>query len=182
MSVLAYEYPPNSTAELVKLTIEVVYDFLEEEICKGNTQDIILIGRSVGSGPTMHMIHKLEQNDVEIDCVVLVSPILSIKKEISSSNWMCGIGQCVSFFVNERFGNDKIVQNLTCPLLLIHGKNDEILPCKSSRELFWMYGGERDENVKLEIIDDKTHATICDPMLIAQKIIAFRENQIKNNI
>jgi len=179
MSVVSYEYPDNSTAEKSKKTIETVYSFVETLYAP---EDIILFGRSIGSGPTMHMADLILANrdqNGKVDCVVLVSPLSNIKSKVSTMG-VCGIGQCFSSFVEERFDNSEIVKRLNCPLLLIHGKDDKILPCEMSKELFCLYGGEK-KDVKLVLVKGKDHNTVCRAKLISKKIIEFRETNLKIN-
>ena len=175
MSVLCYEYPTNPNTESVKIRISFVYKYLTR-FCK--PENIILLGRSIGSGPTMHMVQQLE--NIKIDSVVLISPFSSIKQAINNSHISYGIlNNIVSYFVEERFKNNEIVENMNIPLLLIHGEQDKVLPPQMSKQLFDQYGGEKNM-VKLKMFEDKTHTTMLNPILISQEIMLFRNHVYAN--
>jgi len=45
------------------------------------------------------------------------------------------------FLVADRFRNIDIIENVTCPLLIIHGQKDKLIPYKHSIELSKNAGG-----------------------------------------
>jgi len=73
-------------------------------------KDIILLGRSMGSGPTVHLAATRKPG-----AVVLVSPYTSIKNLVYER-----VGP-LSAFVKEQFDNQSLMKEIKSPTLLIHG-------------------------------------------------------------
>jgi abhydrolase domain-containing protein 17 len=46
------------------------------------------------------------------------------------------VGGFLGTFVRERFQNIKAIKNVTCPVYLIHGKQDNVIPYTHSQALF----------------------------------------------
>ena len=85
---------------------------------KVDLKKLVVIGRSIGSGPATYIATKFR-----ICCLILISPILSIKKAASEI-----FGQMGSYFLRDRFDNENIIKNLVCPVLLLHGDMDTVIP------------------------------------------------------
>ena len=80
----------------MKEDAETVYDYLTK--CMGIPEsDIILFGRSMGSGPTSHLASKRSPC-----CLLLMSPYTSIKEAAKS---LLGWANFLSFIVYEKFRN-----------------------------------------------------------------------------
>jgi len=62
--------------------------------------------------------------------LVLVSPFTSIKRAVQSI-----AGSLIELFVKERFDNLSKIRNVRCPMLLIHGSEDRMIPLSHSEEL-----------------------------------------------
>ncbi|CAN6727547.1 unnamed protein product [Malus baccata var. baccata] len=117
--------------------IEAAYKCLEEKYGI-KEEDVILYGQSVGSGPALDLAVRLPN----LRAVVLHSPILS--------------GLRVMYHVKKTFWFD-IYKNIdkiplvSCPVLVIHGTEDEVVDsshgkqlwelCKEKYEPLWLKGG-----------------------------------------
>ena len=80
----------------------------------------------MGSGPSIHLCSL--RNPA---CLVLVSPYTSIKnvgKELFGN-------LLTNFFLKEQFSNISKIGAIRCPIQLIHGKKDELVPYSHSEEL-----------------------------------------------
>jgi fermentation-respiration switch protein FrsA (DUF1100 family) len=77
-------------------------------------KDVILIGRSMGSGPACHLasVHRPA-------ALILLSPFSSLKDAVKSI-----LGKIPSLLVRDRFINRQVVQSIDCPILFIHGQAD----------------------------------------------------------
>jgi fermentation-respiration switch protein FrsA (DUF1100 family) len=42
----------------------------------------------------------------------------------------------ISYFVNDHFNNLESMKNIKCPVLLIHGEDDQLIPCSHSSKLY----------------------------------------------
>lgn len=123
-SVLAVEFPgygvyktEPSDADIVKLDSELVLQFLVRHL-KYDLKDIILMGRSMGSGPSC----ALAADNPGVQALVLLSPYTSLKQAVKSI-----LGTLASLIVRERFENHEVIKNVRCPTLIIHGQADTLL-------------------------------------------------------
>ncbi|XWS51330.1 hypothetical protein CRYUN_Cryun12cG0168000 [Craigia yunnanensis] len=117
--------------------IEATYKCLEENY--GTKQEnIILYGQSVGSGPTVDLAARLPQ----LRAVVLHSPILSglrVMYPMKRTYWF------------DIYKNIDKISLLKCPVLIIHGTNDDVVDCSHGKQLWelcqekyeplWVKGG-----------------------------------------
>ncbi|TYG91092.1 hypothetical protein ES288_A12G235500v1 [Gossypium darwinii] len=117
--------------------IEAVYQYLQTEY--GISQeDLILYGQSVGSGPTLHLAAKLPR----LRGVVLHSGILSGLRVLCHVKFN---------FCFDIYQNIKKIQKVKCPVLVIHGTEDDVVNWlhgnglwKMAREPYeplWIKGG-----------------------------------------
>ncbi|XP_015075028.1 alpha/beta hydrolase domain-containing protein 17B-like [Solanum pennellii] len=117
--------------------IEAVYKCLKE-IYEVKEEDIILYGQSIGSGPTLELATKLPQ----IRGVILQSAILSglrVMYRIKYSLWL------------DIYKNIDKIPNVSCPVLVIHGTEDDIVDISHGKKLWelskmkyeplWVKGG-----------------------------------------
>ncbi|KAI4344253.1 hypothetical protein L6164_011500 [Bauhinia variegata] len=117
--------------------IEAVYNCLKSEYGI-RQEDIILYGQSVGSGPTLHLASKLQK----LRGVVLHSAILSgirVLYPVKMTFWF------------DIFKNIDKIRLVHCPVLVIHGTNDDIVDLSHGKRLWelakekydplWIKGG-----------------------------------------
>ena len=89
-------------------------------------KEIFIIGRSIGSGASVHLCH-----NYECGAMTLISPFTSLK---DAANFNFGfIG---SSLIKQRFDNLTKMAKIKCPVLLIHGKDDVLIPYKHSHDLY----------------------------------------------
>ncbi|GAB5368167.1 hypothetical protein AAMO2058_001295400 [Amorphochlora amoebiformis] len=111
------------TEENVYNDIEAIYDYLINE-AGIKPSELILYGRSLGSGPTIHLA---ATNPNGIAGMVLESALLSIIRtqcRCVSKSWTC-----------DMFNNIDKVAAIECPTLIIHGTRDCIVPHYHGRHL-----------------------------------------------
>mmetsp|Transcript_104659 Transcript_104659/g.293308 ORF Transcript_104659/g.293308 Transcript_104659/m.293308 type:complete len:268 (+) Transcript_104659:92-895(+) len=122
--VLAYEYCGYGTSEGVAseenclLAIDAAYSYLLKHFTPNR---IVAFGRSIGSGPTID----LAMRHPEIRGVVLQSPMESCGRAVLGklASWL---GYHIDIFRNyEKIGD------VACPVLVMHGMVDEIVPWES---------------------------------------------------
>ena len=103
---------------------ERVYEFLVTRL-KVDPREIIVFGRSIGSGPASHLASKKT-----IGALVLMSAFTSIKsatKDIA--------GTWAKFLIKERFDNLKAISQVSCPTFFVHGQCDNLVPYHHSKLL-----------------------------------------------
>jgi abhydrolase domain-containing protein 17 len=95
-----------------------VYEYLIET--KGfKPEKIILYGKSLGSGPTVHLAKYLSRKHKPFGGVILQSPIESAIRVVSST---------LSYVVVDMFQNFKKISSIKQPVCIIHGTDDEVVP------------------------------------------------------
>ncbi|GMI72208.1 hypothetical protein like AT4G24760 [Hibiscus trionum] len=117
--------------------IEAAYKCLEENY-GAKQENVILYGQSVGSGPTVDLAARLPR----LRAVVLHSPILSglrVMYPVKRSYWF------------DIYKNIDKIPLVKCPVLIIHGTNDDVVDCSHGKQLWelcqekyeplWVKGG-----------------------------------------
>lgn len=147
-NVIIVEYPgysiygdKQSNVNSVCSDAEKVVDFLMET-CKISLSRIIVMGRSIGSGPAVHLssLHRF-------GLLVLITPFLSIKEIVKDKL------RFFSNFVDCHFNNAETIKLNRTPLLLVHGKNDELINFRHSEQLYALAKSK----AKLVIYDEMPH-------------------------
>jgi acetyl esterase/lipase len=104
-----------------------VFDFLVKEL-KVNPKQIIIMGRSIGSGPAT-----LLASNRDAGAFMLFSPLLSVyevAKAIPSIGWMAKM-----FVSSSLFNNGEKIKNIHMPTFIIHGQRDEVVPFSHGQTL-----------------------------------------------
>eukprot|EP00587_Corethron_hystrix_P010912 CAMPEP_0113303874 /NCGR_PEP_ID=MMETSP0010_2-20120614/4104_1 /TAXON_ID=216773 ORGANISM="Corethron hystrix, Strain 308" /NCGR_SAMPLE_ID=MMETSP0010_2 /ASSEMBLY_ACC=CAM_ASM_000155 /LENGTH=208 /DNA_ID=CAMNT_0000157935 /DNA_START=419 /DNA_END=1046 /DNA_ORIENTATION=- /assembly_acc=CAM_ASM_000155 len=83
--------------------------------------DIVLVGQSLGTGPTCHLASKLSGDGTPVAGVILQSPFLSIFRIPLPFHTQRAI-------MGDMFDNMNKVQSIKCPVFIIHGKRDNVIP------------------------------------------------------
>lgn len=76
------------------------------------------MGRSIGSGPAIHLAH---QN--KVGALLLISPVSSIKRIAEVM-----VGRIPAKMIRERFDNLAKIEDVHCPTFILHGKKDALIP------------------------------------------------------
>ena len=130
LHVLIVEYPgyglhPGKPSERsICLTVDAIVTYLTEEM-EWPTEDIIVVGRSIGSGPACYIAAK-----TRLCCLVLISAYTSIKAVVGHV-----AGKLARFCVAQRFKNIEAIKAVACPVFLLHGQQDQLIPAAHSQEL-----------------------------------------------
>ena len=123
--VMAYDYAGygNSTGypgeKQAYMDIEAAYTYLVEKH-KFTPKDIVIMGYSVGSGPSCYLAEK-----VNAKALVIISGFASAAQVLLPFS--------VPF---DQFPNAERLKNCNIPLLIIHGRNDKIVPLRNGKKLF----------------------------------------------
>lgn len=132
VNVLSCEYPGygllnhlTTDEEGVQEVALTCFRYLVDEINVRYSQ-IILFGRSLGTGPAVFLAAQYP-----VGGLILVNAIASVKMAVQSI-----AGRLVAWAWKERFPNYKIIANVSCATLFIHGESDGLLPPEHSLRLF----------------------------------------------
>ena len=82
--------------------------------------DIILFGRSMGSGPTSYLSSIKNPN-----ALLLMSPYTSIR---DAAKALFGWASFLSVIVYEKFRNIDTIKRARCPVFFLHGQKDTLVP------------------------------------------------------
>lgn len=102
-----------------------VYDYMTETM-KISKNNIIVFGRSLGTAVATYLASKRA-----LTSLVLISPLLSIRNVVKDM-----LGRFVSFAVRDKFRNYKMIEEVQCPILIIHGQNDSLIKYYHATELY----------------------------------------------
>mmetsp|Transcript_25355 Transcript_25355/g.22397 ORF Transcript_25355/g.22397 Transcript_25355/m.22397 type:complete len:152 (-) Transcript_25355:445-900(-) len=125
INVLAVEYPGYglyqgaSSDSQILADAEAVFDYLTFKM-KHNAKNIIIFGRSIGSGPAAWLAARKS-----VGALVLMSAFTSIRAVVRDL-----AGKWASYVIKERFNNMESMQRVNCPSFLIHGLKDSLIPYK----------------------------------------------------
>ncbi len=111
------EYPSYGVYKTAKPSEErifedslTVFDFFVD-VMKFQPENIIIFGRSIGTCPACYLASS--RNSF---ILVLISPFLTFKKLVYDKI------KFLNFLVQERFENEKFMENIKSPLFILHGK------------------------------------------------------------
>mmetsp|Transcript_13768 Transcript_13768/g.18370 ORF Transcript_13768/g.18370 Transcript_13768/m.18370 type:complete len:458 (-) Transcript_13768:15-1388(-) len=106
--------------------IDAAWDYLV--LMRGIAPDqILLYGRSIGSGPTVYLAERLAHRQTPPAGIVLQSPLLSIFRIAFNFRYT---------IPGDLFPNIDRIRSVACPVLLIHGAKDEVVPIWHGQELW----------------------------------------------
>lgn len=130
-NVLAYDYPGLGLSD-GPLTEERCHEALEDVFTwlRGRgvrSEDILLYGRSIGSGPTVRLAAK-----ESVRGVILASPFTSA---FGHRSWM-------HLFPMNWFRNDHHIGEVKAPILVLHGTDDTTISVENGRMLAGLGGAE----------------------------------------
>jgi fermentation-respiration switch protein FrsA (DUF1100 family) len=119
---------------------------------------MVLVGRSLGSGVAVELAHRTPPS-----LVILVSPYTSF---IDMGRTL--VGPFAPLVVPDRFDNLAKIGKLECPVVILHGTRDEVVP-------FWM--GEAlaraGKNVRFVPLEGRTHNDIPDLASLLLSAVRF---------
>mmetsp|Transcript_42628 Transcript_42628/g.62237 ORF Transcript_42628/g.62237 Transcript_42628/m.62237 type:complete len:365 (+) Transcript_42628:128-1222(+) len=137
VNIIAYDYTgyglrkndKKPSEESCYHDIDAVYHYLTtvESI---PAENIILYGRSVGSGPSCYLAQRISKEigpENGLGGLILHSPFISVFR----------IAIDLGFTTNvDIFPNIERIKDISCPILIIHGTKDDIVPFNHGQQLF----------------------------------------------
>ncbi|MDO8474685.1 MAG: alpha/beta hydrolase [Candidatus Rokubacteria bacterium] len=125
-SVFAYDYRGYGLSEgrpsepNVYADIDAAYDYLTRDL-RVQPERIILYGRSLGAGAAVDLAARRF-----VGGLILESPFLSALRVMTR----------IPVFPVDKFRNVDKIRRVRCPVLVMHGEADEIVPLWHGRRLF----------------------------------------------
>lgn len=122
-----YGYATGSPSEdMCYRNIESAYSYLRNILGIPACQ-IVLFGRSLGSGPSCYLAAKTAHDGESVAGLILHSPFLSIYRIVVNSSNLGMVG--------DMFPNANRARDIRCPTLIIHGTEDTVVPFSHGLEL-----------------------------------------------
>jgi pimeloyl-ACP methyl ester carboxylesterase len=118
---VAHEHNVNA---ILKATVKYVVKFLHAPQSR-----VIIVGRSIGTGPATWLARLLSIQGSPPAALILHSPYTSIRAIARKYIGMA------SYFLADRWNSERSIVDVACPVLLIHGDGDEIIPHEHSYQL-----------------------------------------------
>jgi abhydrolase domain-containing protein 17 len=150
-----------------------VYAYLINE--KGiSPHQIVLYGRSLGSGPSCWLARKTARDGSSVGGLILHSPFESVYRVVLNLGFT---------MAGDKFPNIDNIREVSCPVFICHGTEDDVVPCVHGMDLqnavpgelrtkpFWMEDvGHNDHGpeVEAELIRKITH--YLDYYIIARRL------------
>jgi len=130
-SIIAYEYPGYSISD-GRASEQNCYEAINAayryatEIEQIDPSCIVLFGRSLGTGPTVDLCSRCGP----IRGCILQSPL--------ESGIRCFIGSCSSYtlYPLDIFRNYAKIELIQCPVFIMHGTDDNVVPCHNGKALY----------------------------------------------
>jgi len=133
-SVFAYEYPGYSVSEGEPSeehcyhAIDAAFDHLTKE-AHVPPSSIVVFGRSLGTGPSVDLCSRLSKEQDVAGCI-LQSPL--------ESGIRCFLGSFAAYalYPIDIFRSYQKVEKITCPVFIMHGEKDTVVPCHNGKALY----------------------------------------------
>ncbi len=131
------EYPGYSkdpTSPSMKLFKEYALDVLDALKVQENLP-FVLFGESLGTGIVNFLGSEATSKNFQIDRVILNAPYDSITRVARSKFWMFPVG----WVVRDSFPAAEWAKKIKCPILILHGTQDETVPFRNGENLLSAY-------------------------------------------
>jgi len=135
--VMSFEYPGYGllpgTASMISIdeTAGAVLSFILNEL-HVNPRQLVWYGRSIGSGPAVRTAHNITKNLNQQPGGLIVQCGFANFKEVAGHLF----GSMAKRLVNPMWPNETMMADLKCPVLLIHGRADTMIPVEHSQRLW----------------------------------------------
>lgn len=125
-AVISYDYSGYGTSsgrpseDAAYADISAVYDYAIRKIGL-HPEEILLLGKSIGGGPSLDLAVR-----ETVGGLILESVFVSAFRVLTT----------VPLFPVDKFNNLKKIRTLSCPILVIHGRQDSIVPFWHGERLY----------------------------------------------
>jgi len=132
VNIMAYDYSGygksngTPTEENCFEDIKAAYSYLIDEK-NIKPEQIVLYGRSLGSGPSCYLASKTAEEGRSVAGVILQSPLLSAYRVAFNFRFT---------MIGDRFPNIDYAPKIRCPVFIVHGTQDEVVPFWHGQGLF----------------------------------------------
>ena len=124
--------------------VEYIYKEIQKEFPE---EKIIIYGRSLGTGMAVKLCS--ENNPKSL---ILESPYYSLASLVKKTMPFLPI----NFMLKYKFESNKYIRKVKCPIYILHGKKDEVVPFESGKKLYDLV---KDKATFIEF-EEGTHSNI----------------------
>ncbi len=117
-------YSGKASAGGILQDAEILFQYIVRALGFSPT-DLILFGRSIGSGPASYLASKYP-----VHSLIMMSAFTSLRAVVKGF-----VGPLLQYLIAERFTNKDYMSKVTCPVFFMHGKKDKIVSCRQTEEL-----------------------------------------------
>jgi len=139
--------------------LEDAHKAFEYLATKYKPENIIVVGYSLGTGMAAFVA-----SQASIKHLLLIAPFTSLTDIKNQYLWFTP-----DFLLRFKLNTEKHLKNVDCPISIIHGTNDQIVPFKFSKEMESQY----QEKVTLYPLDGVGHRRVIFSPLIGKLIRRF---------
>jgi len=144
--VMSFEYPgyglnvgsPNM--RVIDEAANAVLNYLLKDL-NINPAQIVWYGRSIGSGPATRIVHRLTKEHKVNPGGLIIQCGFANFKEVAGFLF----GRWAKRFVSPLWPNEAMVKDLNCPVLIIHGRADKMIPISQAEQL-WKVVQQKDQS------------------------------------
>jgi abhydrolase domain-containing protein 17 len=132
VNIMAYDYTGygksngKPTEENCYADIQAAFKYLTE-VRHIPPEQIVLYGRSLGSGPSCYLASQTAREGRSVAGVILQSPLLSAYRVAFNFRFT---------MTGDRFPNIDYAPFIACPVFIVHGTQDEVVPFWHGQDLF----------------------------------------------
>jgi len=156
--------PGNPSEDFCYADIQAAYDFLRNDL-EVPAQNIVLYGRSLGSGPSCHLaagtaLNEDPESGGPVGGVILHAPFLSVYRIVIDTG-------CTVY--GDKFPNIDQAPHIQSPTILVHGTADQIVPFNHSERLYDALPKEsRARPLYIEGMGHNNVHSVVRPMFVAR--------------
>lgn len=135
--VMSFEFPGyglhlgTASMRTIDEAAIAVADFIANDL-KVSAAQVVWYGRSIGSGPAVRMAHRITKELKEQPGGLVVQCGYANFPEVAGHLF----GRIAKQLVCPLWPNEAMMKDLRCPVLLIHGRNDTMIPISQSQKLW----------------------------------------------
>eukprot|EP00440_Ansanella_granifera_P029504 gb/GFBE01032045.1/.p1 GENE.gb/GFBE01032045.1/~~gb/GFBE01032045.1/.p1 ORF type:complete len:898 (+),score=127.44 gb/GFBE01032045.1/:1-2694(+) len=135
--VMSFEFPGyglhlgSANMRSIDDAAAAVLNYIVNDL-KINLSQVVWYGRSIGSGPAIRAVHRISKELNQQPGGLVVQCGFANFPEVAGHLF----GRVAKRLVSRLWPNEAMLKELHCPVLLIHGRNDTMIPISQSEKLW----------------------------------------------
>jgi esterase/lipase len=161
---------PISPQQMLKDST-TIYKFFTDEIGY-SPKNIIIIGRSLGSGPATYLASKIKNCKM----LLLISPFTGLL-DVLDDKCIYRFAKWIFNYKTEHFDNLKHIKNVSIPVFMVHGQEDNIIKADHTKAL---YEACSSKTLEASLPPKMSHSRIDIKNHILKPVKEFIKNSIES--